>query len=294
MENFPYRFIFPSEYTGELSVEDVTLWMRVDPPTIDRKKKLLSLMAHSHAEYELFVIKEGAITLDTPTGPMRFSAGELAVVPPHLPHTMRPSDEAAVYGSCHFRLSPFEGGVRQGGRGVLRRLLQLLASGGVHVFSTPAETAAHLTEALGEGGLHPLLALFELLLLLSERGVCCRGEREEGRREADLLYELNEVLCGRFMEPLTAAEVAAHLFVSERKLSRLVRKHYGRSLHEILREKRIATAESLLRTTDLAVEEIAGTVGYSSKVSLYAEFKKRYGKTPARYRREIRKGDAGA
>ncbi len=287
VENFPYRFIFPAEYTGEISVEDGFLWMRVDPPTIDYKKKLLSLTAHSHAEYELFVIEGGVLTLDTPTGPMRFSAGELALVPPHLLHTISLSDEAAVYGSCHFRFSRPPGG--RAPRGVWHRLERMLPTGGVLRSIPPPGTAGRLALALEEGGLHPLLALFELLLSLSEREAQKEPEREETRREADLLYELNEVIGGRFMEPLTAAEVAALLFVSERKLSRLVHRHYGRSFHQILREKRIQTAESLLRTTDLTVEEIAGTVGYSSKVSLHTEFKKRYGMTPARYRREIKK-----
>ncbi len=292
MENFRYRFIFPAEYTGEMSLEDVSLWMRVDPPTIDHKKKLLSLTAHSHAEYELFVIEGGILTLDTPAGPLRFSAGELALVPPHLLHTISLSDEAAVYGSCHFRLSRPTGG--RALRGVWHRLERMLPTGCVLRSAPPPGTARRLALALEEGGLHPLLALFELLLSLSESEAQKEPEREETRREADLLYELNEVIGGRFMEPLTAAEVASLLFVSERKLSRLVQRHYGRSFHQILREKRIATAKSLLGTTDLSVEEIAGTVGYSSKVSLYTEFKKQYGTSPARYRREMRRSDADA
>ena len=282
MENFQYRFIFPAEYTGELAVDDLLLWMRVDPPILDGKKKLLSLTAHSHAEYELFLVEAGALTLDTPRGPMRFSAGELAVVPPDLMHTMRLSEEAAEYGSLHFRFSPTV--AAGGGQGSLGRLRSLLSQGEVLRFLAPAGASGRLFDALALGGMHPPLALFALFLLLLEKDT--EHGREGALRGADLLYELNEVICGRFMEPQTARKIASSLFISERKLSRLVRRHYGCSLHKLLQEKRIAMARSLLDTTDLTVEEIAATVGYSSKVSLYAEFKRRYGTTPARYRRE--------
>ena len=50
-------------------------------------------------------------------------------------------------------------------------------------------------------------------------------------------------------------------------------------------DKRIQTAEQLLVTTDMTVDKIAVTVGFSSSAGFYREFMKRYDTTPAEYRK---------
>ena len=97
------------------------------------------------------------------------------------------------------------------------------------------------------------------------------------------------VVCADGNVTVSAAEGSVHnlkeLFISTRQLDRIVIKRYGKSLHQLIVDRRFTLAEQLLSTTDLTVEVIASRAGFSSSASLYREFKKRRGVTPAAFRR---------
>ena len=62
-------------------------------------------------------------------------------------------------------------------------------------------------------------------------------------------------------------------------------KQYGKTLHQVIADKRINASVNLLITTDMTVEAIASEVGFNSSVGFYREFVKRHSLTPAEYRR---------
>nr|WP_324611189.1 helix-turn-helix domain-containing protein [Streptomyces sp. WM4235] len=59
----------------------------------------------------------------------------------------------------------------------------------------------------------------------------------------------------------------------------------GTTPHAWLRNLRLSTAEELLETTNLPVEEIAHRVGYGSAAVLREQFVRRRGVPPRAYRR---------
>jgi AraC-like DNA-binding protein len=59
----------------------------------------------------------------------------------------------------------------------------------------------------------------------------------------------------------------------------------SQSVHRYLSMRRVDAAKTLLRTTAWRVEEVAKAVGYRSKVSLYAHFRRAVCLTPDEYRR---------
>ena len=78
--------------------------------------------------------------------------------------------------------------------------------------------------------------------------------------------------------------VAGHARLSKWHLSRLLRRHTGRSFSEHVRLLRIGRAEHLLHETTFSVKEIAAAVGYNSTNEFDRNFKLVRSITPTAYR----------
>lgn len=69
-------------------------------------------------------------------------------------------------------------------------------------------------------------------------------------------------------------------------LSRLIRRHTGHSLMEILTDLKLTKAAELLRNTQLSITEITKIVGYDNTDHFSRQFKKKYSAPPTVYRSE--------
>ncbi|WAM00025.1 GlxA family transcriptional regulator [Streptomyces sp. Je 1-369] len=88
-------------------------------------------------------------------------------------------------------------------------------------------------------------------------------------------------------EPLPVAELARRAVMSKRSFARRFTAATGTTPHAWLRSLRLSSAEELLETTDLPVEEIARRVGYGSAAVLREQFVRRRGVPPRSYRRSF-------
>ena len=80
------------------------------------------------------------------------------------------------------------------------------------------------------------------------------------------------------------AEMARELQTSEATVSRLINFHFGKSLPQLLNEKRVEDAKRLLRQTDAAIKIVAEEVGFNSMASFNRVFKDISGLSPTEYR----------
>ncbi|MFJ7265602.1 GlxA family transcriptional regulator [Streptomyces sp. NPDC099050] len=88
-------------------------------------------------------------------------------------------------------------------------------------------------------------------------------------------------------EPLPVAELARRAVMSKRSFARRFTAATGTTPHAWLRNLRLSSAEELLESTDLPVEEIARRVGYGSAAVLREQFVRRRGVPPRSYRRSF-------
>ncbi|MEU8435728.1 helix-turn-helix domain-containing protein [Streptomyces sp. NPDC029216] len=88
-------------------------------------------------------------------------------------------------------------------------------------------------------------------------------------------------------EPLPVAELARRALMSKRSFARRFTAATGTTPHAWLRGLRLSSAEELLETTGLPVEEIARRVGYGSAAVLREQFVRRRGVPPRAYRRSF-------
>ncbi len=80
-------------------------------------------------------------------------------------------------------------------------------------------------------------------------------------------------------------KTAKALFVSTPHLIRTFKKEVGCTPHQYLLNYRLSCSVQLLKFSDLKVEEIAEELGFSSSSHYISSFHKKYGVTPAKYKR---------
>lgn len=93
---------------------------------------------------------------------------------------------------------------------------------------------------------------------------------------------------------LSLDDLATQVFLSKDYLSRLFRETTGMTVSALLQKIRIEEACKLLTTTDLKIESIAASCGFSDLKYFYTTFKKYTGLTPRQYKvsnKETPKGE---
>ena len=88
---------------------------------------------------------------------------------------------------------------------------------------------------------------------------------------------------------LSLQKVADELGINATYLSTIFAQMYDRTFIEYLTVRRMEYAQRLLTETDMTLEEIAGTLNYSSSKYFIGRFKLHCGTTPSVYRRESRR-----
>lgn len=89
-------------------------------------------------------------------------------------------------------------------------------------------------------------------------------------------------------EDLTVDQLAARALMSPRSFARHFRAATGATPHAWLLAQRVALAQELLETSDLAVDEVARRSGMGAATTLRHHFTRRVGTSPQAYRRTFR------
>lgn len=108
------------------------------------------------------------------------------------------------------------------------------------------------------------------------------------RQRLDRAAEHYLRFCYRNKKAARASEFALYVGRTPEYLSWLTKHAVGKSLRDFLREKQLAFAAQLLRTTPLSHKEIAARAAFGSRRTLYRLFWERFGMTPGAYQ-ELKK-----
>ena len=132
------------------------------------------------------------------------------------------------------------------------------------------------------------LKVLELLLYLSQIDLSCVQTAHPyfQRSVVERIRRMKNDLCRHPREHVTLSQLSKQYHLSETTIKRCFKVIYGDSLYSFFKTCRLQEGAVLLRTTDKSVLEIALDVGYENPSKFIAAFKKQFGTTPARYRRE--------
>ncbi len=90
---------------------------------------------------------------------------------------------------------------------------------------------------------------------------------------------------GEHSDVVTLKEIANHFSYHPNYISALLRREIGKSFSEILLEQRMERAVSLLKGTNLSIEEIAFMLGYSNSSNFYKAFRGYFKCSPREYQK---------
>jgi AraC-like DNA-binding protein len=195
-----------------------------------------------------------------------------------------------------------EEGIREllGQHPFVEPLVQILTGTGRHGFGANPRMAAVMRRLVEDIAASPYVGEMQRLYLHGKilevmaavmadlTGQAAPAER--GSRQRGQVQEAREILGADLRAVPSLAALASQVRSTPRGLNEGFRELFGQTVSEYVLEARLNHARELLETTPLALKEIADRVGYAHVSNFTNAFSRRFGISPARYRR----GGAGA
>lgn len=237
---------------------------------------------HYHAEHELFFALNEPIVINTAKGPLEYQ-NQLVAIPPHYDHvasvrgnfkllfTFKPMREQRS-DFCNFLISAFGSddiALLKPGERTSSLLFELIRS-----FRCDLDIADEMT-------ISALKLLFSDIYISNEYS----AKRKAPKGTESYLLKIDNIVCC-YNKDITLASVAKLLGICPRHASRIIKSNYGATLSEIVEKKRLNVARELLIKGNMSIGEIVEYVNFPSASYFYARFKKIYGTTPSKYRKE--------
>jgi AraC family transcriptional activator of pobA len=111
---------------------------------------------------------------------------------------------------------------------------------------------------------------------------------DRGTADANLLRQLKEMIGLHFKTKHSGGEYAELLNISIKTLGRIVKKHFQRTLTEIISERIVMEAKRELNLTSRTVKEIAYDLGFKDEYHFSRYFKNKTKVSPQLYRNSLR------
>lgn len=193
------------------------------------------------------------------------------LIPPHV-HFSAHTDKILTQLNIHFQIPPFFGLVNT-------EFFQIGMTPEIHHLSMMCRQyfKEKDIEILRLAG----VALASRCLAELPRGILQKKESSDSR-----IAELCSTLDGLYHEKNDISRMMKITGMGTKStLMRNFRKTTGTTPHQFLLKKKYAYAAELLKTTEMTIGEICGTVGVSNQYQFSRYFKKLYGVSPSLYRK---------
>lgn len=251
---------------------------------------------HFHDEYELHLIvaTSGKAFVGDWIGP--FQPGHLVLTGPRLPHNWISMDlpEAGVAERdlvIQFAHEPIERAAEQIPE--LAEVLPMLerAKHGIEFFGLSQRAHEHWQRVKAARGIQRFGAFCEYLADLAR----CTDYRllsavqMQGADDDTQIDQINAIvsrITEHIAQPVSLADVAAELGMSESRFSRFFRRATGNNFTDFVNRVRINRACQLLMETDRYVTHICYEVGFNNVANFNRRFLEIKGMTPSEFRRQ--------
>ena len=308
MEPIPPVSQFSATHECAIHIENTAFYMikseqkPFDPETPrGMVRQIVYHTPHTHAYCELFVCIQGHVVLQCSDYQITLEKNDLALIPPGVLHVKLPNTEG--HDADVWRCIGFVCVKRRGARHRdLYSLLHPLCTGHKPILVRDAPdltaTAAGIVDAQASAidTNHRLLSALRTVELLTQFALQSKAQTEIAPlptmqiKDIQRAAALENLITSQFMYELDTDHVAQMLYISPRQLERIVKARYGTTLREAITNMRVRTAAHMLLESDIALDQIASAVGFSSRGTFERNFVKAYGVTPLKYRKVGGKG----
>ncbi len=272
---------------SSIVIEDMKISLYINKIVHD-EFRITNAQDHAHSYNELFICTQGNISISTDLGIVELNANDIVIIPTGVMHHKLKSENSAKWNSLAFSLSS----VYTRNKSVLwKKLLKICSKKEVTIFKNASEFCTSINSIISLPHYNdPFLPAFKVALMLIELVTVSQDKTAHNSiflpnnniaREVALELLLDEC----YVNDVTNDEIAKKLNISTRQLSRIIKSKYGKTLHQLLIEKRLNTAKNLLLNTDCSIIKIYKKVGFNTSSSFYKKFGERYKMTPTEYRK---------
>ena len=255
----------------------------------------IKTLMHIHSYIEIFCcVSEGAAVM-THEGTVRMSRGDVLLVPVNYPHF--------AFGGNPSLLSLGFSGKQVDSKtsyNLYRDFSDILEIKKVRIYRNAIDIydmiSAMKDERYEKFSPIPALEFLFVLRKLNTYSYCYISE-DSGAADSidDKEYDitrfllLEQLISANYTEEYDANEIAKRLCITRRHMDRIIKEHYGKTLRELIYEKRIDYAKRLLLQSDETIDAIARSVGFSGSSVFKNAFVSVSGIMPSEYRAQNRK-----
>lgn len=259
---------------------------------------------HCHEEYEFHIITQtsGKTFVGDWIGP--FEPGHVVLCGPRLPHNWISLDVPAEGVAkrdlvIQFRHAPLEKACQSIPE--LNEVMPLLerARHGIEFFGFSHLGQDHWHVIKAAKGLRRLAAFLAFMTDLTRWSDyrLLSSAQMQGVDNDDELDQINAIvnrITENVAQPLTAADVAAELGMSESRFSRFFRRATGNTFTDFVNHVRINQACQLLMNSDQYITNICYAVGFNNVANFNRRFLEIKGTTPSEFRKQAESRFGGA
>ena len=253
-------------------------------------KDEFSSKKHWHKEIEFTYLVTGKLIICVDEVMHELHEGELFVVSGGVVHYYIETEEKYKVGIEKMSLQAFDGfskKVKDFFRGFYSSVLYVAKDDQIKtIFRDIINLISKQNIVIQESVL--ISRIIDLTVYLSSHEELIKN-REEYRKnsDAELLERMRTYFAEHYNEKIGLADMASHLGFSESYCSKYIKKKTNMNFLEYLNSCRIMRAETLLRTTENSVTEIAYAIGFTSIQSFNRVFKSFCDESPTEYRKRL-------
>ncbi len=243
---------------------------------------------HTHFTYEVFFITSDRLKLVTEEY-SKFYERSILIISPKIKHYSVPGND-----ECYCLLFSFEASNRSAEKTV-SAIKERLADGvcelplsdelAFYIKTLSAKSVMATEEAERDASLLTELIFNGIMRKLAPRD---RNEAHKSMGNYEHIGAIEAFINQNIHEKITLSDVAKSVYLSTKQIARIIEREYGCGFTELITEKRLASAEMLIKNTDMKISEIAERTFYGTEAYFYTMFKKRYGMSPLQYRKEAK------
>lgn len=249
---------------------------------------------HFHPEYEIIFIQEGEGDRFVGESTEKFSAGDLTMFGPNIPHLFKSKHKynesswarAIVIYFIPEIFESFFGKTTES-----HKILELLQQSHAGLKFKSGQVS-HVTEKMEvlpqKDGFERIIVFFEILhqlsliserTLLTEKLISLQTDKDDQR-----LNKVYEYIQQNYLRRITLHEVSDVACMNPNAFCRYFKKRTNTSFLQFVLELRISHARKLLKETSLSVNQVSYETGFNNLNSFLYQFKRLTQLTPVKYR----------
>ena len=257
---------------------------RFSTHSIPQGKDVPHPILHYHAKHEMFFVGDEPIKIFTEDDVLEYS-NCIVIIPPFANHR-------ASHNKNNRLLVAYEVG-QSNKTGFSTFITKLFSTGQIYAFTTGAKLDS-LVDAIekfislpinlaNDAGAAAMQLIFYMLYLDSKE-----LQLNDYSLKSSYLITIERAINSYSVQPgydLNLSEVAKSLHLSTKQTSRIIHKYFGKSLSELITERRINYAKQLLLYTDKSISDLSRECNFRSENYFYLTFKRACDCTPAKFRK---------